>query len=129
MKSLKEALISKDKRNWATQSSPWKKYFNGKYYYLFIPEFPENVEPVLGEEFFENCKWKFWLLDLDELKRYVKVARFSVADHLYAIKIEEYEMFDFDDFIEEVNKWDYNDGEFNGWPMLPIEAIKKYVNR
>ena len=124
MKSLKEALISKSNRDWASTS----KYLNNKHVFLYIPSIVYGeIETLLGKYHKSpKCKILYWVIDFNELKDFVKKYTYNIkADYIYAIEKEEYDKYVFDDFTEEVDNWDEEEEKFNGWPRIDGKELEK----
>ena len=125
MKSLKEALISKSNRDWASTS----KYLNNKHVFLYIPSVVYGeIETLLGKYHKSpNHRILYWVIDFNTLKDFVKKYTYNIkADYIYAIKKEEYDKYAFNDFTEEVDNWDYEEEKgFNGWPKIDGKELEK----
>ena len=124
MKSLKEALISKSNRDWASTS----KYLNNKHVFLYIPFVVyDEIETLLGK-YHKSSKNRilYWVIDFNKLKDFVKKYTYNIkADYIYAIEKEEYDKYAFDDFTEEVDNWDEEEEKFNSWPRIDGKELEK----
>lgn len=127
MKSLKEALISKSNRNWASTS----KYLNNKHVFLYIPENIDDIwEYTNKDEEDEDCEWTYCIFDLKELiEFYNKKGVLEDGDYIYAIDKKEYKRIAGEKLREILNPVEFKDFEnsesFNGWPRIDSKELEK----
>ena len=127
MKSLKEALISKSNRNWASVSE--YEYLNDAYVFLYIPENFDDIGKYVnkGEED-EDCEWGYCIFDLKELiELYKRKGTLEDSDYIYAIDKKEYKRIagkKLREILNPVGIEDFDDSEsFNGWPRIDGASV------
>lgn len=127
MKSLKEALISKDKRKWASVSE--YEYLNDTYVFLYIPEDIEDIYIYsVKDPEDEDCAWGYCIFDLKELiELYKRKGVLEDSDYIYAIDKKEYKRIAGEKLRKILNSAgpeDFKNSEsFNGWPRIDGASV------
>lgn len=126
MKPLREALISKNKRDWAEVNN--SKYLNSNYIFLYIPSDSDKASNLLGEDDGLFSIWPYWFLNLFMLKETIKkIKNFDPKDAFYAVKLEEYNKREIEEFDKIINEFrpDSPQDKLGNWPRIPNEDIMK----